>query len=202
MIVRGFSLRVGMALFAFLAIGLSACLTEDAPKLSPGDLSTPRNFAGAYFATRFPADAAEGPDTIQATVERTVDRSFLLTFIEPDRKDAPVRVQLIGLNPDTLIAVMTEPGSSPDAMLGLVTPASDGAWVFRTVELKPEGRDRVLKAALMRHGATGVSFDRSELQHDQIQGQLSAANLRMLFSDHDFLNAIDAEKGFRLSPAP
>jgi len=195
-------LRAGLALLAVLGIGLSACLTGDAPKLSAGDLTMPRNFAGAYFATRFPANPAEGPDTIQATVEPTADRSFLLTFIEKDRKDSPVRVQLIDLRPDILIAVMTEPGSSPDAMLGLVTPASDGAWVFRTVELKADARDRILKEALMRHGATDVRFDQSELQHDEFHGQLSAANLRMLFSDHDFLKAIDTEKGFRLSPAP
>ena len=45
-----------------------------------------------------------------------------------------------------------------------------------------------------------VSFDTGDLQHDQIHGNLTAANLRALLSDPDFVNAISTVGGFRLSP--
>src|SRR5262249_32069350 len=114
-------------------------------------------------------------------------------------KDEPVRMRFLTLAPDTLLAVFTEKDPSTGAMYAIAIRVMNGAWVFRTVELAPDRRDRALREALMRHGATDVAFDRSDV-HDQIKGPLTAANLRMLFADADFRRAITTDKGFRLSP--
>jgi hypothetical protein len=180
-------------------LGLAACLTSDPPHLTSEDLSTPNGFAGAYYATRFPDDTS-GPNTIDAIVTAEPDRTYRLTFLEGEHKDDPVVVQLITLNSGSLLAVFTDPKPENGAMYGELTVASNGAWVFRMVEFAAEKRTRTLQDALMRHGATGVTFDSGDLQHDEIKGAPSAANLRALFSDPDFVNALDKSTGFRLSP--
>jgi hypothetical protein len=191
--------RTGL-LALFVAVGLSACLTSDPPKLDPADLTTPEGFAGAYFATKFPEDATSGPNTIDATVEAGADRSYRLTLQEGEHKDAPIVVRFLTLNAGTLLAVMTDDKPDSEAMIAVVTVAANGAWVFRTIDLAADKRDRSLRDTLMRHGASSVVFDTADVRHDEIHGTLSAANLRALLSDPDFVNAIDTSQGFRLSP--
>jgi hypothetical protein len=182
-----------------LALGLCACLTSDAPRLSAEDLTAPAGFAGAYYATRFPEDGSSGPNTIDAIVESQPGRNYRLTFMEGEHKDEPVIIRFLTLNQGALLAVVTE-ADKDEAVYADVTVASNGAWVFRMVELDAAKRTRILKDALMRHGATAVAFDTGELQQDTIHGALSAANLRALFSDPDFVNALSDTRGFRLSP--
>ena len=192
--------RFRALLAALWALGLASCLSTDPPGLSPEDLATPHRFVGAYFATRFP-DATNGdPNTIDATVEATADRGYLLTFFEGAHKDAPVRVRLLDLAPDLLLAVLSDPKPDSDAIYAIVTVASSGAWVFRAVDLKADVGRREIRWVLKRHGATDVTFDTSDTGVTHIAGQLSAANLRMLFTDADFLAAIQTDNGFRLSP--
>jgi hypothetical protein len=182
-----------------LALGIAGCLISDTPKLDPEDLTAPDGLAGAYYASKFPEDAANGPNTIDAIVEAKADRSYSLTFMEADHKDAPVTMRFLTLNDGGLLAVMSEPDKG-GAVYAAVTVASNGAWVFRLVAFAPDKRTSTLRSALKRHGATDVQFDDSDTQSDEIKGTLSAANLRALLSDPDFVNAISMDQGFRLSP--
>jgi hypothetical protein len=192
--------RVRALLAALFALGLASCLSSDPPALSPEDLATPAGFAGDYFATRFP-DATNGdPNTIDAKVEAIADRGYLLTFSEGDHKDSPVRLRLLDLAPDLLLAVLSDPKPDSAAIYAIVTVASNGAWVFRVVDLKADVGHREIRWVLQRHGAIGVAFDTSETGMTQISGTMNAANLRMLFTDPDFLAAIETDSGFRLSP--
>jgi len=181
-------------------IGLAACLASDPPKLQSEDLTVADGFTGAYYASRFPDSTDGSPTTIDATVTLEADRSYQLTFLEGEHKDDPVIVRLVALNAGTLLAVMTDPKPDSDAIYAEVTVASNGAWAFRIIDLAATKRTRAVQEALLRHGATGITYDTGDLQHDQIHGGLTAANLRALFSDPDFVNAIDTSSGFRLSP--
>lgn len=193
-----FSLRAGI-LVVGLALGLASCLSSDAPNLSAADLTEPAGFGGAYFATDFPEEESEHA-AIDATVEAIGDRGFRLTFAEGERRDAPVVLRMLTLNDGRLLGVISDPDPAKGAIYALVTQASNGGWVFRMVDFKPESRDRLLRDALLRHGARAVDFGTGDLQHDHIKGALSAANLRALFSDPDFTRAVEASHGFRLSP--
>jgi hypothetical protein len=179
-----------------LVFGLTACLSSDAPDLSTQDLIEPAGFGGAYFATAFPYDPSDDPGTLDAMVEPIGDRTYRLTFAEGERKDAPVLLRMLKLNEGRLLGVFSDPDPDKGALYTIVSRASNGAWVFRNVEFRPASRDRVLRDALMRHGASAVDFDDA---HDEIKGRLSAANLRALFSDPDFTSAVTTERGFRLS---
>jgi hypothetical protein len=180
-----------------LVFGPTACLSSDAPNLSTEDLAEPAGFGGAYFATGFPHESSDEPGTLDALVEPIGDRTFRMTFDEGDRKDAPVLLRMLKLNDGRLLGVFTDPDPSKGALYTIVSQASNGGWVFRNVEFKPDSRDRVLRDALTRHGASAVDFDDA---HDEIKGSLTAANLRALFSDPDFASALSMERGFRLSP--
>jgi len=184
---------------ALLALGIAGCLSSDIPKLDPEDLTSPAGFAGSYLATKFPEDTGNDPNTIDAVVDAAADRGYRLTFIEGDHKDAPAIVRFLSLNSGNLLAVMSDPDKSA-AVYAIATHASNGAWVFRLVSFAPDARSRTLRDALARHGATAVKFDDSDMHNDEIKGSLSAANLRALFSDPDFVNALTMNQGFRLSP--
>lgn len=193
-------LRKGLLTLACV-LGLSACLTSDPPKLDAEDLSTPKGIAGSYYATKFSNEESEGPDTVDGVVEAMPDRTYRLTLIEGDHKDAPIVIRLLTLNDGRLLAALNEIDKDL-TVYATVTFASNGAWVFRLVNLAPAARSRTVREAMMRHGATGVKFDQSQHPDDAIAGQLTAANLRALFSDRDFLNALEDAGGFRLSPKP
>jgi len=180
-----------------LAASLTACLSSDAPNLTAEDLNEPADFGGGYFATAFPYDPSDDTGTMAALVEPIGERTYRLTFTEGDRKDAPVLLRMLKLNDGRLLGVFSDPDPAKGALYTIVSRASNGSWVFRNVEFNPESRDRVLRAALMRHGANAVDFDDA---HDEIKGGLTAANLRALFSDPDFAAALTMERGFRLSP--
>jgi hypothetical protein len=182
-----------------LVLGIAGCLSSDTPKLDPQDLASPAGIAGSYFATKFPEDTGNDPNTIGAIVEAAADRSYSLTFVEGDHKDAPVIVRFLTLNSGNLLAVMSDPDKGA-AVYAVVTVAANGAWVFRLINLAPDKRTRNLREALARHGATAVKFDDSDMHNDEVKGSLSAANLRALFSDPDFVNALTMDQGFRLSP--
>jgi hypothetical protein len=182
------------------AAALAACLSSDPPKLAAGDLATPAGFAGSYFATAFDETVTRAGTTTIAPAE---GNSYLLTITEDGREeDAPVQLRLLRLDSGLLLAVVSDPGKVDDVLYAVVTPAADGAWAFRSVDFDAGRRDRTLREALLRHGATDVSFDSSDMQADRISGNLTAANLRALFSDPDFVNAISTGHGFRLSPRP
>ena len=182
-----------------LAFGLAACLSSDAPKLATEDLTDPAGFAGAYYATDFPEEKSTTA-AIDATMEAIGDRTFRLTFSEGDHKDAPILVRLLTLNDGTLLGVGTDPDPTKAAVYALVTHASDGGWVFRSLDFRSAGRDQTLRNALMRHGATGVAYGTGDIETNEIKGNLTAANLRALFSDPDFTRALETSRGFRLSP--
>jgi hypothetical protein len=181
-----------------LAFGPTACLSSDAPDLSAEDLTEPAGLGGAYFATAFPHDpSSDEPGTMDAQVEAIGDRTYRLTFVEGERKDAPVLLRILKLNDGRLLGVFSDPDPAKGALYTIVSQASNGGWVFRNVEFKPDSRNGVLRNALTRHGATAVAFDDA---HDEIKGSLTTANLRALFSDPDFAGALAMERGFRLSP--
>jgi len=180
-----------------LVFGLTACLTGDAPNLASEDLIAPADFNGAYLATAFPYDPSDGPGTLDADVEALGERTYRLTFTEGERKDEPVLLRMLKLNDGRLLGVFSDPDPAKGALYTIVSQASNGGWVFRNVEFNPERRDRTLRDALTRHGASAVSFDDA---HDEIKGNLTAANLRALFADPDFARALTMERGFRLSP--
>jgi hypothetical protein len=197
--VKSSALRAAFLSLA-LALGLAGCLTSDAPSLSTEDLTAPAGFGGAYLATAFPKDPAGGPGMINADVEALGERTYRLTFSEGEHKDEPVLLRFLTLNDGNLLAVFTDPDPTKGALYAAVTHASNGSWVFRTVDFKPERRDRALRDALTRHGADSVDFGNGNFVHDEIKGSLTAANLRALFSDPDFTGALEMEQGFRLSP--
>ena len=180
-----------------LAFGPTACLSSDAPNLAAEDLTAPADFGGAYLATAFPYDPSDGPGTLDAEVEALDARTYRLTFTEGERKDAPVLLRMLKLNDGRLLGVFSDPDPAKGALYTIVSQASNGGWVFRNVEFNPERRDRALRDALTRHGASAVAFDDA---HDEIKGSLTAANLRALFADPDFAGALTTERGFRLSP--
>jgi hypothetical protein len=190
--------RAGILLIG-LAFGLAACLSSDPPKLATEDLVDPAGFAGAFYATDFPEEKSTTA-AIDATMEALGDRTFRLTFMEGDHKDAPILVRLLRLNDGTLLGIGTDPEPTKPAVYAVVTHASDGGWVFRSLDFRSEGRDRTLRDALMRHGATGVDFGTGDIEMNEIKGNLTAANLRALFSDPDFTRALETSRGFRLSP--
>jgi hypothetical protein len=193
--LRAALLSLGLALF------LSACLTSDAPNLAVEDLTAPAGFGGAYLATAFPEHKTdEGPGMMNADVEVLDGRTYRLTFSEGDHKDEPVLIRFLTLNDGTLLAVFSDPDPAKGALYAAALHAANGGWVFRTVDFKPESRDRSLRDALTRHGATGVDFGTGDLVRNEIKGKLTAANLRALFSDPDFTRALEMEHGFRLSP--
>jgi hypothetical protein len=194
-VMRSSTLRAAVLGLA-VAFGLTACLTSDAPKLSAEDLTEPAGFGGAYFATAFPYDPSDDEGTIDALVEPIGERTYRVTFTEGERKDAPVLLRMLKLNDGRLLGVFSDPDPAKGAIYTIVSQASNGGWVFRNVEFKPESRGRVLRDALTRHGASTVAFDDA---HDEIKGSLTAANLRALFSDPDFAEALAMERGFRLS---
>ncbi|HVY99410.1 MAG TPA: hypothetical protein VHA35_07920 [Dongiaceae bacterium] len=185
-----------------LAAGLAACLSSDPPRLDAGDLATPDGFAGTYFAS---AVGARDDRSATATIAPAEGNSYLLTIVENGLQgapDAPVRLRLLRLNSGLLLAVVSDPDKVDDVLYAIVTQAANGAWAFRPVDLAGQARDRRLSDAIRRHGATEVSYDTSDLRADRIQGNLDAANLRALFSDPDFVKAIETQDGFRLSPKP
>jgi hypothetical protein len=183
-----------------LALGLAACLSSDAPSLSAGDLTEPAGFGGTYFASAVPEDLATGEKAIAAKVEAIGARTYRLTFADGERKDAPVLLRMLALNDGTLLGIVTDPDPAIGALYTIVTRASNGAWVFRNVDFKPDRRDRALRDALIRHGAADVDFGAGDLVNNRIKGNLTAANLRALFSDPDFARALEIDRGFRLSP--
>lgn len=183
-----------------LALGLSACLTSDAPNLAVEDLTAPAGFGGAYLATAFPEGKTDGPGMINADVETLDERTYRLTFSEGDHKDEPVLMRFLTLNDGTLLAVFSDPDPAKGALYASALHAANGGWVFRTVDFKLESRDRSLRDALARHGAEAVDFGTGDLVRNEIKGKLTAANLRALFSDPDFTRALEMEHGFRLSP--
>ena len=180
-----------------LAASLTACLSSDAPNVTAEDLTEPADFGGGYFATAFPHDLSDDTGTMAALVEPIGERTYRLTFTEGDRKDAPVLLRMLKLNDGRLLGIFSDPDPVKGALYTIASRASNGSWVFRNVEFKPESRDRLLRDALMRHGANAVDFGDA---HDEIEGSLTAANLRALFSDPDFAAALTMERGFRLSP--
>ena len=190
--------RAGILLIG-LAFGVGACLSSDAPTLATEDLTEPAAFAGAYYATDFPEEKST-TGAIDATMEAIGDRTFRLTFSEGEHKDAPILVRLLTLNDGTLLGVGTDPDPTKAAVYAVVTHASNGSWVFRSLDFKSDGRDGKLRDALMRHGAKAVTFGTDDIESNEIKGSLTAANLRALFSDPDFTRALDTSRGFRLSP--
>jgi len=159
----------------------------------------PASFAGTYFATDFPEEKSDQP-AIDGTIEAIADRSFRLTFAEGDHKDEPVLVRLLKLNDGNLLGVLSDPDPAKGAMYAMVTHVSNGGWVFRVVDVQPGDPSRTLRDALMRHGATAVDHDTGSYEETHIKGALTAANLRALFADPDFLQALEPQGGFRLSP--
>ena len=138
-----------------------------------------------------------------ATVAPIEGGGYLLTIVENGLEgapDAPVKLRLVTLNSGLLLAVVSDPDKVDDVVYATVTKAADGSWMFRSIDFKTDGRDRILTEAIRRHGATAVSYDASDIKADRIQGTLSAANLRALFSDPDFVNAVETKDGFRLTP--
>ena len=197
--VKSTVLRAGILMIG-LAFSLAACLTSDAPNLTAEDLTEPTSFTGEYFATDFPEEKSDRK-TIDATVEAIGDRTFRLTFAEGDHKDEPVLVRLLKLNDGNLLGVLSDPDPAKGAMYAVVTHASNGAWMFRIVDVRSGSPSRTLRDALMRHGAEAVNYDTGTYEETHIKGRLTAANLRALFSDPDFTQALDSAKaGFRLSP--
>jgi hypothetical protein len=190
--------RAGVLLIG-LALSLGACLSSDAPTLATEDLTEPAGFAGAYYASDFPEEKSTTA-AIDATMEAIGDRTYRLTFSEGEHKDAPILVRLLTLNDGALLGVGTDPDPTKSAVYALVTHAADGSWVFRSIDLRSDGRDTALRDALMRHGAKGVTFGTGDIETNEIQGSLTAANLRALFSDPDFTRALETSRGFRLSP--
>jgi hypothetical protein len=183
-------------------LGLAACLSSDPPKLDAADLATPDGFAGDYYA----APTSDRDDrSATATVAPADGNSYLLTIVENGLQgapDAPVTIRLVTLNSGLLLAVVSDPDKVGDVIYSIVTKAADGSWVFRSVDFKDQGRDRHLTETIRRHGATAVSYDSSDMKADRIEGNLTAANLRALFSDLDFVNAIETQAAFRLTPKP
>lgn len=196
--MKSSALRAGL-LSLTLVFGLAACLSSDAPDLATEDLSEPAGFAGAYYATDFPEEKSTTA-AIDGTMEAIGARTFRLTFSEGEHKDAPILVRLLRLNDGTLLGIGTDPDPTKAAVYAMVTRASDGGWVFRSVDFRSGSRDGRLRDALMRHGARGVTFGTGDIEINEIQGSLTAANLRALFSDPDFTQALETSKGFRLSP--
>jgi hypothetical protein len=182
------------------ALGLTACLSGDAPNLSVEDLTEPVGFGGAYSASAVPEDLANGQNAVRANVEAIGERTYRLTFTEGQRKDAPVLLRMLALNDGTLLGVVTDPDPAKGALFAIVTRASNGAWVFRNIDFKADRRGRILRDALMRHGAASVDFGTGDFELNRIKGNLTAANLRALFSDSDFARALEMDRGFRLSP--
>jgi len=181
------------------ALGLAACLSSDPPKLDAADLATPEGFAGDFYA----APTSERDDrSATATMASADGNSYVLTITENGlgAPDAPVKIRLLRLNSGLLLAVVSDPDKVDDVIYATVTRASDGSWVFRSLDFKADARDRHLTEAIRRHGATAVAYDSSDLRADRIAGSMTAANLRALFSDPDFVNAMETESGFRLTP--
>jgi hypothetical protein len=191
----------GLLTIVLLSV-LAGCLASDPPKLGATDLATPGGLPGAYFASRFPDSGDGTPQTVDAVITAAPDRSYQLTFLEGEHKDAPVLLRLVTLDDGGLLAVLTDPRPDSDAVYAAVTVAANGAWVFRMIDLAATRRTRAVQEAIMRHGGSGVTYDTGDLQHDQIHGSLTAANLRALFSDPAFVSAIGTTSGFRLSPKP
>lgn len=179
-------------------LGLAACLSSDPPKLEAADLATPEGFAGEYYAT--PISDTDNREAT-ATLAPADGNGYLLTIVENgSAPDAPVKLRLIALNSGLLLAVVSDPDKVDEVIYSTVTRAADGSWVFRSIDFKADRRERTLTDAIRRHGATAVSYDSSDVQADRIEGHLSAANLRALFSDPDFVNAVVTKDGFRLTP--
>jgi len=196
--VKSSALRAAFVSLA-LTLGLSACLSSDAPNLSTEDLTEAPDFAGTYFATDFPEEKSDKA-AIDGTVEAIGDRTFRLTFAEGEHKDAPVLIRLLKLNDGRLLGVMSDPDPAKGALYAMVTHAANGSWVFRMVDLQGDP-SRTVRDALTRHGAQAVEYSSGNYEETHIKGSLSAANLRALFADADFTQAVDTTKGgFRLSP--
>jgi hypothetical protein len=196
--VKSSALRILLTLG--LAFGLASCFSSDAPNLATEDLAEPAQFAGEYFATDFPEEKSDQA-AINGSVEAIGDRTFRLIFSEGEHKDAPVLIRLLKLNDGNLLGVMSDPDPAKGAMYAMVTHASNGGWVFRVVEFQPGSPSRTLRDALMRHGAEAVAYSSGNYEETHVKGSLSAANLRALFADPDFTQALDTAKGgFRLSP--
>ncbi len=180
------------------AFALAACLSSDPPKLDAGDLTTPDGFAGVYYAT---TNSPTDDRSAIATIDPAEGNGYVLTIVESGAKpDAPVKLRLLTLNSGLLLAVVSDPDKVDDVIYSIVTKAADGSWVFRSIDFKTEMRDRALTDTIRRHGATAVSYDSSDIKADRIAGALNAANLRALFSDPDFVNAVETTDGFRLTP--
>jgi len=181
-------------------LGLAACLSSDPPKLDAADLATPDGFAGDYYA----APTGESDNRSATATITPADRNgYLLTIAENGLQggpDAPVKIRLLTLNSGLLLAVVSDADKVGDVIYSTVTKAADGAWVFRSVEFKDQARDRHLSDAIRRHGAIAVSYDSSDIKADRIEGNLTAANLRALFADPDFVNRMETASGFRLTP--
>lgn len=190
--------RAGMLLIG-LAFSLAACLNSDAPNLATEDLTEAAGFAGRYYATEFPEEKSTTA-AIDGNMEAIGNRTYRLTFSEGEHKDAPILVRLLTLNDGTLLGIGTDPDPTKAAVYAMVTRASDGGWVFRSVDFESEGRDGALRDALKRHGAKDVTFGGGDIEMNEIKGSLTAANLRALFSDPDFTRALETSRGFRLSP--
>ena len=182
-----------------LALGLAACLSSDAPDLTAADLTAPANFTGAYFATNFPEEKSDKP-AIDGTVEAVGARVFQLTFVEGEHKDEPVMIRLLKLNDGNLLGVMSDPDPAKGALYAMVTHAANGSWVFRMVDLPAGGPSRIQREAMQRHGAKSVEYTSGTYEETRMAGHLTAANLRALFSDPDFTQALESDRGFRLSP--
>jgi len=196
--------RLALLLVVTLAFGLASCLTGDAPQLKPEDLVQAKDLPGTYTAIALPGNPGGQPPSVDARVEAAKDGSYFLTFIEADHVDTPTRLRLLPDQGDRYLCVFTEADSPDRAMYGRLEHEPAGGWAFHIFDIKPERRTEDLQPILQRHGVEKIVFEQlgsdPATTADHIQGALSAAQIRALFSDPDVLAALQTDAGFRLQP--
>jgi hypothetical protein len=182
--------------------GLAACLRTDPPLLRPEDIVQFPDLAGDYVATRT-STQSDGPSSIDARIENAEGGSYLVSFIEDGKPDDPTRLRLVQLHGDDYLAVLSEPQDAKDAQYGVATRAPDRSWSVKMINLKSGSRDDRLQAVVRRNGASAISFEDVKLAHttdDMIHGPLTAPQLRALFTDPDFVSAMETSVSFDLTP--
>jgi len=192
-------------MLALVSLALAGCLTSDEPKLQPGDLAKLEGFGGLYSVAAFPGSDPHA--TGEARVDARDGEYFMsIKNSDGDNLEKPVLLRILRLAADRYLAVGSDSGSTDSMILyAFVTPRPNGAWRFNMIELQAARRNDALKSVTFRHGAT-LSFSQVNTTPptalDQLSGHLDGDQLRALFTDPDFVKAIDDHRGFDLSPKP
>jgi hypothetical protein len=151
-----------------------------------------------------PDEIARGgtPQPTAARLDAETDGAYQLTYAT----NSPVRLALIGLTPNTYIALgsTTLDGDQTETVYATLERSSPDHWALRLLDIRKPGDAAAMLPVVERHGAKPSSqyIPTEDFQQFFIAGRLTADQLRGLFTDPEFVALTRTELEVRLDRKP